>query len=182
MDSDKSLFGRVEAAMKKLAMTLALTSGLLLLISVIITSVSIIGRMAIPLGLAPVPGDVELVETLVGLAVFGFMPYCQLARGHVGVDLFVMPFGNRAMMFTQTLGDLIIAGLVLLLTWRHYEGTLDKYDSGEISFILGFPTWWGYSAAMVLMVLLSIVTLFTVWRDIRDIAKGNVLHIEAGGH
>ena len=168
--------------MHRLALWLALLSGFFLLLAITITSLSIVGRLSIPLGLSSIPGDYELVETFVGLAVFGFLPYCQLARGHVGVDLFVMPFGNRAMLVTQFLGDLTIAGLTLLLTSRHIIGTFDKYDSNETSFILAFPIWWGFAFACVLMVLLCIVTLFTVWRDLRDLIMGNPVHIEAGGH
>ncbi len=186
--------------MGKLALWLALLSGVFLLIAVILTTLSIIGREGAGLwswtasyfGLEPsllgfnrlsaIPGDYEMVEIFIGLAVFGFLPYCQLARGHVGVDLFVIPFGNRAMSLTQTLGDIVIAGLTLLLTWRHIVGSIDKYGSGETTFILAFPVWWGFAAASVIMVLLSIVTLFTVVRDIRDLIMGNTVELSAGGH
>lgn len=168
--------------MSKLSLWLALLSGFFLLLAIIITTLSIAGRLAIPLGLSSIPGDYELVETFVGLAVFGFLPYCQLARGHVGVDLFVMPFGNRAMLITQLLGDVIIAGLTLLLTWRHVVGAFDKYDSNETTFILAFPVWWGFAFSAVIMVLLCVVTLFTVWRDIRDLLSNATVHIGPGGH
>ncbi|MCO6185367.1 TRAP transporter small permease [Rhizobium sp. L1K21] len=177
-----SFYAKAEKAMGSLALWLALLSGVFLLIAVIITSLSIAGRLAIPLGLSSIPGDYELVETFVGLAVFGFLPYCQLARGHVGVDLFIMPFGNRAMLLTQLLGDLVIAGLTLLLTWRHILGAIDKYDSGETSFILAFPIWWGFAFSAVIMVLLCIVTLFTVWRDIHDLRTNTTLEVGSGGH
>ncbi len=182
MNTSNSLYGKTERLMARLSLWLALLSGFFLLIAIIITTLSIAGRLAIPLGLSPIPGDYEMVEVFVGLAVFGFMPYCQMARGHVGVDLFVMPFGNKAMLITQLLGDVIIAGLTLLLTWRHIDGTIDKYGSGETTFILAFPVWWGFAVAAVIMVLLSIVTLFTVVRDIHDLMTGKAVDIQAGGH
>ncbi len=200
MNSSNSLYGRTERAIGKLAFWLTLLSGVFLLIAIVITTLSILGRegaglwawAALYFGLDPsllglnklsaIPGDYEMVEVFIGLAVFGFLPYCQLARGHVGVDLFVIPFGNRAMTLTQTLGDIVIAGLTLLLTSRHIIGSFDKYDSGETTFILAFPVWWGFAAAAVIMVLLSIVTLFTVVRDIRDLIMGNTVELSAGGH
>jgi TRAP-type C4-dicarboxylate transport system permease small subunit len=182
LEREGTLYAQATSAMKRLTLGLALLSGIFLLVAIVVTTVSIIGRMAIPLGLSAIPGDYELVEVFVGLAVFGFLPYCQMARGHVGVDLFVMAFGNRAMMITQLLGDIAIAGLTLLMTWRHMVGTIDKFGSGETTFILAFPVWWGFAAASVLLVLLSIVTLFTVLRDIVDLRNGRIVHFDAGAH
>lgn len=182
MTDRQDLFGRTEKAVTRLAEATTLTAGLLLLIAVILTVASIAGRAMISLGLGPLPGDYELVETFIGLSVFSFMPYCQLKRGHVGVDLFITPFGNRAMNYTQLLGDIVVGGLFILLTARHVVGTFDKYKSHETSFILGFPIWWGFAVAIVFLVATSIVCLFTIWRDIRDIGADRVYVSEAGGH
>jgi TRAP-type C4-dicarboxylate transport system permease small subunit len=182
MNEKRSLFHTVEKAVTRLSEGLTLLSGLLLLIAVTLTVVSIGGRALISFGFGPVPGDYELVETFIGLAIYSFMPYCQLMRGHVGVDLFVMPFGNRAMNLTQLLGDLVLSGLCLLLTWRHIYGTIDKYHSHETTFILAFPIWWGFAVAIVLLVALCIVCLFTVWRDIRDLTQNNIYSGSVGGH
>lgn len=182
MTESTGFYSRAEKAVTRLAEATTLIAGLLLLIAVILTVVSIVGRALISFGLGPLPGDYELVETFIGLGVFAFMPFCQLKRGHVGVDLFVTPFGNRAMNITQLLGDVVVSFLFILLTWRHILGTIDKYYSNETSFILGFPIWWGFAAAIVLMVATCIVCLFTVWRDLRDIGANRVYVGEAGGH
>lgn len=182
MSDNSNLFKTAEKAATRLSEALTLIAGLLLLIAVILTVVSICGRSLSFLGLHALPGDYELVETFIGLSIFAFMPFCQLKRGHVGVDLFVMALGNRAMNVTQLLGDCVVTGLFLLLTYRHFYGILDKYNSQEISFILGFPIWWGFAAAFVLMVAACLVCLFTVWRDIRDLGANKVYVGEAGGH
>ena len=54
------------------------------------TVVSIVGRASLTWAwvLGPVPGDFELVEVGTGFAVFAFLPWCQLKRGHATVDLF----------------------------------------------------------------------------------------------
>jgi TRAP-type C4-dicarboxylate transport system permease small subunit len=182
MTGSDDIFGKVEKAVTRLAEATTFLAGLLLLIAVILTVASIAGRAMISLGLGPLPGDYELVETFIGLSVFAFMPFCQLKRGHVGVDLFMTPLGNRAMNITQLLGDIVVGGLFILLTWRHALGTLDKYESNETSFILGFPIWWGFAGAIVLMIATSIVCLFTIWRDIRDLGANRVYVSEAGGH
>ena len=182
MNGQATIFSKTEKVITRLSEGMTLLSGLLLLIGVGLTSVSIIGRALISFGFGPVPGDYELVETIIGLSVFAFMPYCQLMRGHVGVDLFVIPLGNRAMNFTQFLGDITVTVLCLILTWRHYYGTIDKYSSHETSFILAFPIWWGYAVAFVFLLVLCVVCLFTVWRDFRELRQNKVYSITAGGH
>jgi TRAP-type C4-dicarboxylate transport system permease small subunit len=182
MNEKNSFYQQCETGINRIASWMTLLSGLLLLVAVTITIVSITGRAFSHFGLSSVPGDYELEETFIGLAVFSFMPYCQLVRGHVGVDIFIQPFGNRAMNFTQLLGDIVLLGLSCLITWRHYLGTIDKYNSNETSFILGFPIWWGYAAAAVLLIPLCVTCAFTVWRDVRELNQNKVFTGTAGGH
>lgn len=182
MSEQTSFYHKVEKFTRRLAEGMTLLSGFLLMIGVILTVISIAGRAMTPLGLSALPGDYELVETFVGLAIFSFMPFCQFKRGHVGVDLFVMMLGNRAMNFTQLIGDIVVTGLFMLLTWRHLYGTIDKYHSHDTSFILGFPLWWGFAVAFVMMLAICFICLFTIWRDIRDLKGNTVFTSDAGAH
>jgi TRAP-type C4-dicarboxylate transport system permease small subunit len=147
-------------------------SGVLLIAAILLTCISIVGRGLISIGLSSVPGDYELVEILCGLAVFAFLPYCQLHKGHISVDLLITSFGPKAMAWTQLFGDIIITGLVCLLLWRHGVGTFDKYDYGDTSFILELPIWWPYAVAQLLLIVTVATSLFTVWRDIRELSGG----------
>ena len=164
------IFARAEKAVTALTHGLTLLSGALLIAAVLLTCISIVGRSLTSFGLAALPGDYELVEMLCGLAVFAFMPHCQLHKGHVSVDLFVSALGHQAMAWTQLLGDIVITGLVGLLAWRHALGTFDKYNYAETSFILEIPTWWPYAVALLLLILFALTSLFTIWRDIRDLS------------
>ena len=164
-----TIFRRVEKLITALAKALTLVSGVLLIAAFLLTCLSIIGRGLIPIGLSSVPVDYELVEMLCGLAVFAFLPYCQLQKGHISVDLLISSLGEKAMAWTQLLGDIVITGLSCLLLWRHGAGTLDKYEYGDTSFILEVPIWWPYAMAYLLLLVTAVTSLFTVWRDIREL-------------
>src|SRR3990172_3320880 len=43
----------------------------------------------------PLPGDFELTQILVAVAVFSFLPYCQLTNANVTADLFTAGAGPR---------------------------------------------------------------------------------------
>ncbi len=47
--------------------------GLCLVAACVLTGLSIIGALTI----RPIPGEIEVVELLCGLAVFGFLPFCH---------------------------------------------------------------------------------------------------------
>ena len=171
-------FDRLERACHGLAASLVLFGGLCLVVACGLTVASILGGLT----LRPLPGEIELVEALCGLAVFAFLPYCQLKRGHVGVDILISAFGPKAMNWTQLIGDIVIAVLIGLVTWRHAVGTMDKIGNGETTPLLLIPVWWGFAVALALLVVNVIVCLFVIAADIRDMRRGKTIVAAMGAH
>lgn len=171
-------FDRLERACHGLAASLVLFGGLCLVVACGLTVASILGGLT----LRPLPGEIELVEALCGLAVFAFLPYCQLKRGHVGVDILISAFGPKAMNWTQLIGDIVIAVLIGLITWRHAVGTMDKIGNGETTPLLLMPVWWGFAVALALLVVNVIVCLFVIAADIRDMRRGKTIVAAMGAH
>lgn len=173
-----STFGRWERGAGWLASALVVFGGACLVLACLLTGVSVVGSVTV----RPLPGEIELVEALCGLAVFAFLPYCQLKRGHVGVDLVMSAFGGKAMDYAQLAGDLIVAVLFAVLTWRHGVGFLDKYANGETTPLLLLPVWWGFAAAFVLMLANLFICLFVVAADLRALRHGNTIVVSMGSH
>ena len=123
----------------------AFVLALLALISV----VSIVGRALSGFGLGPVPGDFELVEAGTALAVFCFMPWCHLKRGHAVVDMLWKSYPPAMRRVLDIATDALMLGVWLLLIWRMGVALEDYRSNGEVSFILQMPVWWGYAASMV---------------------------------
>jgi len=59
----------------------AYLGGFLLCALILLIVISVAGRAAIGIGLGPVPGDFELVEMGMGIAIFFFMPWCYIKGG-----------------------------------------------------------------------------------------------------
>lgn len=171
-------FDRLERACHGLAASLVLFGGLCLVVACGLTVASILGGLT----LRPLPGEIELVEALCGLAVFAFLPYCQLKRGHVGVDILISAFGPKAMNWTQLIGDIVIAVLIGLVTWRHAVGTMDKIGNGETTPLLLMPVWWGFAVALAILAVNVIVCLFVIAADIRDMRRGKTIVAAMGAH
>jgi len=75
----------------RIAKWLAIFGGIVLSAMALLTTASVIGRSIF---LQPIPGDFELVAIGTGLAVFAFLPWCQIVRGNVMVDFFMIVDDN----------------------------------------------------------------------------------------
>ncbi len=168
----RTVYGLADRAAGLLARGMALLGGAVLIAVVVTTCLSIIGRALVPLGLAPVPGDFELVEMGVGFAIFAFLPYAQYARAHARVDLLAARFGARMNRVIDLVADIGMGVAAALIAWRLWLGMLDKRSYAETTFILQFPIWIAYAAALAGAIAFFAVALFCAWRAARALWRG----------
>lgn len=157
---------RLERILTRLSVASAMLGGVILLALIVMSVLSITGRALVFMGFGPVPGDFELVESGTALAVFCFLPWCQLNAGHVTVDLLVPVLGPRRDAMLSFLHNLLMTLIAAFITWRAVAGMQDKMQYNETTFILQYPVWWGYAACLPFAVLFVIVAGFTVWRSL----------------
>lgn len=146
---------------------LAYVGGVVLVALVVMTVLSITGRALIPFGLAPIPGDFELVEAGTAFATFCFMPWCQLRGGHITVDLLSERFGPRRDRMLSLAGSLMMAAAALVIAWRLWFGMADKLKYNETTFILGLPMWWFFAISVPPAAVFVLASLASAWRHWR---------------
>ncbi|WP_245794524.1 TRAP transporter small permease [Vannielia litorea] len=159
---------------------MALTGGLVLVVLVILTCVSVVGRglstlghsdflqgmsqsladLILATGTGPVNGDFEIVEAGIAFTIFSFLPICQLFGAHATVDVFTSFLSRRTNAFIITFWEIVFTGIVLLITWRLFYGLEDKFGNGETSLLLQFPIWWAYLAAFIAALVAAIVAVY----------------------
>ena len=120
----------------------------------------------------PLPGDFELTEILVAVAVFSFLPYCQLTNANVTADLFTAGAGPRAVAAFGLLAALLALGISLLLTWRTWAGMLDYRQFVETTAILKIPLWTAYVPALISLVLLVVACAIVLVNNARALMRG----------
>ena len=113
----------------RLAALLAYLGGAVISGVGLMSAASIAGRALLG---RPILGDFELVE--IGTAVAGslFLPYCQVAHGHVIVDFFTLRAGARTVRALDRFGALAMATMLLLVGWRTLVGCVDIARSGHL--------------------------------------------------
>ena len=149
-----------QSAVYKLARQAAIFGGLLLMVAMLTTVASI---LASGLFGKPILGDTEIVESLVGVAVAAFLPWCQVRGANVIVDFFTMRLSPRTTSALDALAYLVFAVVAAVLTWRLIDGAFTQYERERVSMFLKIPVWWGYSLASLSCVLWVLVCLRTAW-------------------
>ena len=115
----------------------------------------------------PILGDSELVELLCGIAVFAFLPYCQLRGANVIVDFFSQPLPLRARHWLDVVMGSVFVLVALVLTWRLAEGGLTAWEHARKSMFLQLPDWWGYLVGTIAMLLWVVVCVWTTYASVK---------------
>ena len=168
-------------AIHVLARLAAHAGGVVLAALALMTVASIVGRRLTAFGLGPITGDYELVAHGVALAVFAFLPWCQLERGHVSVDLVADALPVRVKAALGLVADALVALAALVILAQLWRGFGEKFPHGsdalraalgmgarpffpETTYELEIPVWIPYGVAVALAALFAATALYTVWR------------------
>ncbi len=188
-------------AVLAVARGMAVLGGLVLSALVLMTCVSVAGRAAnkflngdwaqahmtaladwlIAAGVAPVTGDVELVEAGVGFAIFAFLPLCQISGAHARVDIFTAGLGARANRAISVVVDVLFAAVLVVIAWRLQVGMAEKMRYAETTFMLQFPVWWAYGLSLCAAVVAALVGLFVAAARVAEAVTGRDVLPRAAG-
>ena len=169
---------RVEAALLRVSAAVAVLGGIVLAGLAVTTVHGIVGRALPDLPLLrawrPMGGHFELVEMGSAVAIFAFLPYTQMKRGHVRVESFTARLGPRPKAILSILADGLLSAILLLVTWRMAIGTTDLYTAPytRTTMLLGLPLWWGRGLGSLFMFLFTLTALVSVWRSAVEFARG----------
>ena len=147
----------------------AVLGGVVLLAIVAVTAINVgafaLDRLARLWGgaVGGLPGYEDFVRLAVGAAVPMFLPWCQVRRGHLAVDLFLKnaPAALRAGIDRLSLA--LMAALALFLAWWMTEGLLETRDDGALSRVLGWQEWPFYITGIVSLILWAAVAATQVF-------------------
>lgn len=148
----------------RLAKIFAVAGGLLLCAISGLVVLSTIGNAIFG---RPVPGEFELVAMGTAVMIFLCLPYCQLQRGNIAVDLFLSGASLRLRRALDVMAAGLFSLLAFLFVWRMGAGLADAIHYRNVSVILGVPLWWVYPPAIASFLLLAVSCLVTAMEDIR---------------
>lgn len=193
----------MQRLIETLARVTALMGGFVLLILILLTTLSIIGRSLnkllhsdffdgaltkmsqffLDLGIGEINGSYELLEAGVAFAIFSFLPICQFYGVHATVDVFTAALPRGFNRWIAAFWEVVLAAVIILLIWRLYGG-LDRYiRNGETTLFLQFPVWWAYALSFGAGVVACIVAVYCALMRVAEALTGDaILPTEQGEH
>ncbi|TDL81087.1 TRAP transporter small permease subunit [Palleronia sediminis] len=153
----------IAGAVERLTSAWALVGGLVLLAVIAVNMLAVIGAA---IGRS-FPGDFELTEMGVAIAVFAFLPYCQIREVNVTADIFTAGAGPRWLAAFKALAALVATGFAAILLWRMSAGMADQRDYGYATAILQLPIWYAFVPILVSLALLAAAALVSLSEALR---------------
>jgi TRAP-type C4-dicarboxylate transport system permease small subunit len=156
---------RAPRVVERAARMLAVLGGVVALAVAAMVVVSVLRRWLFS---APVPGDFELAQIGTAVAVFAFLPYCQIVRGNIVVDTFTAHLSPRLLHRIDGLWDLVYGAAMALVAGCLARGTWDMLASHEVSMVLRIPVWPGVAFGALCCAFLAVAALSTAYAQFRN--------------
>jgi TRAP-type C4-dicarboxylate transport system permease small subunit len=159
--------GRPRDLVARLSVGLALAGGCLVLGLALLVTTSVFRRW---LTADSVPGDFELVQNGLAVAVFAFLPICQLHGANITVDTFTRAAPARVQSGLDAVWALMYAGVAGLIAWETAVGARETLASGTTTMVLGLPIGWAMALSALFAAWLAVVAVVTAARAWRGSA------------
>lgn len=147
-------------ALRWLTLWFALMGAAVALGVALMTTVSVIGRAFFKM---PIPGDVELTQMGIAIAISLGLPWCQMHGANIIVDFFTQRLAERRQRWLDAAGALCLVAMYFLLAWRTGAGAVSVRDAHETTMILGLPMWWAYAWLAPGLALAGVLAAVQVW-------------------
>lgn len=142
----------------------AMLGGVLLMLIALMTVASVVGRAALG---KPVPGDVEITQYAIAVAISAFLPYCLFSGGNLIVDFFTARASAGTKRALDAIGAVTLAFAMGLFAWRTTVGLFAVREAGETSMVISMPLWWTYAGmapCFALATLAAFALAVKLWR------------------
>lgn len=118
----------------------------------------------------PFAADYELVKHVIAVAIFMFLPYCQITGSNVTVDIFTEGMSERGKAAMAAFSAVFALAFSLLLLVQMTGGLRSYLRYQEVTPVLKLPLWTAFPPillSLVLLFLAACVTLAASWREWR---------------
>lgn len=152
----------------------ALLGGIILIIIMGVTSLNVLGfaldRVARLLGqhISGLSGYEDFVRLSIACAISMFLPYCQLHKGHIVVDICHALFHPKFRQYTDVIYTILLTIFVVFLSYWMVIGMIENSHDNALSPILGWQIWLFYIPVIVSLWLWGFTILhqlFTIHKD-----------------
>jgi TRAP-type C4-dicarboxylate transport system permease small subunit len=150
--------GPVARLVRQGSAALAILGGFLVMALALLVTASVLLRWLTSQGIS---GDFELAQMGMSIAVFAFLPFCQLHGHNIFVDTFTSGAPRRFQAILDALWALVYAAIAGLIAWQMLIGAWETVANATTTMVLELPLGWAIVVAAFLTAWLTLVALYT---------------------
>ena len=159
--------------LRRLTLWFALAGAVLALAVGAMTTASVIGRAFFK---QPIPGDVEITQMGIAIAISLGLPWCQLHGANIIVDFFTQKLSPRRQRLLDAAGCVLLVLMYGVLAWRTGVGAVAVRQAQETTMVISLPMWWAYAALAPGLPLAGVLAAAQAWLHVAghsvEIMKG----------
>lgn len=150
----------------------AILGGIVLMGAVSVTLINVAGFtanvLARPFGgyISGLSGFEDMVTLWVGVVALSFMPYCQLKRGHISVDIFMKSAPGNLQNAMHVISNILMAAIAVFLGVMLYFGMNEARSDGTVTAVLGWDVWVFMAPGIISCGLWAIAAIMTMRQPI----------------
>ena len=176
--------GPVGRLLDRICAVMAMAGSAILAAIVLVSSLSVLGRslpQLVGVRGTGVPGDVEIVQLGCAVAIYCFLPLCQIRRSNVLVGIFTRHLAVRRRAMFDLAANLLYLALAIMLALALGYGAAEKFRNGDTSMMLRIPEGWPFVAALLPSWLLVVAIVYSVVRSLAEIRLDRPIGPPAAG-
>jgi len=153
----------------KIAKTMAILGALVLVFLIIMTCVSVIGRELNALL------NSDFIQTHAPSLAQSLL---DAGIGPTTVDVFTSRFSASTLRWIRAITEVVFALVLVLFAYKLFDGMQSKMRYGETTYLIQFPVWWSYAAAVGAATIAAVVGILMAWMCVVAALTGRVLTLD----
>ena len=108
----------------------------------------------------------ELIQFLMPVVIFNFLPYCELRSAHITFDYFTQRFEKRVILLLSIIKSTIVILISAYILHQMIYGMIDYYSFGYETVIMSIPIWLSYPPILTSLFLLILAAIINIKEEI----------------
>lgn len=108
----------------------------------------------------------ELIQFLMPVVIFNFLPYCELRSAHITFDYFKERFEKRGILLLSIIKSTIVILISTYILHQMIYGMIDYYSFGYETVIMSIPIWLSYPPILTSLFLLILAAIINIQEEI----------------
>jgi TRAP-type C4-dicarboxylate transport system permease small subunit len=108
----------------------------------------------------------ELIQFLMPVVIFNFLPYCEMRSAHITFDYFIERFEKRGILLLSIIKSTIVILISTYILHQMIYGMIDYYSFGYETVIMSIPIWLSYPPILTSLFLLILAAIINIKEEI----------------